>query len=165
MLEPDLLILASAICFVCCLLVYPVTKQSSRSTVTLGNLTLRHVNWTEGLEIWFTSITDKSVLCIVALRLKTKRRRDFPQSLILAFFRHHWRYFNNTHLKQSVSLQFYVNTKTTERQWRWQMRLSSLSGLAYGNNQGKCGSAGPTVISRRPHVHVSFNSATRPTVD
>lgn len=64
-----------------------------------------------------------------------------------------------------LTLLHYLNSKATERQGRWQMRLSSLRGPAYGSNQGKWGSAGPAVISRRPHVHVSFNSSTRTSVD
>jgi hypothetical protein len=37
-----------------------------------------------------------------------------------------------------------------------------LGGLACGSNRESEGSAGPTVISRRPRVRVSFNSPTQP---
>lgn len=88
----------------------------------------------------------------------------FPPNFTFTLLKHNSRCFNWRTLKVSSCCTTQTG-KTTERQQRWQMRLSSLSGLAYGNNQGKWGSAGPTVISRRPHVHVSFNSSTRPSVD
>lgn len=150
MLEPDLLILASncfviTICFICCLIVYPVKWQSA--WLIMG----RDRNHSSETDFHYRQICPAY-----------SRFHIFLQSLTFTLLS---QMFLSTHFEQSAILLHYINSKNTERRERWQMRLSFLSGLAYGSNQGKWGSAGPTVISRRPHVHVSFNSSTRTSVD
>lgn len=165
MLKPDLLMLASncsviSICFICCLLVYPGKWQSAR--LIKGSDRNHRVSLETGLE-WKSHYGQ---ICPTGsgfhgFFFAFFLTNIFPQSLTFTLLSQK---FLLTHFEQSAILLHYINSKNSERRERWQMRLF-LSGLAYGSNQGKWGSAGPTVISRRPHVHVSFNSSTQTSVD
>lgn len=155
MFKPDLLILANdcsviSVCSICSLLVHPLNWLSAQHMKGSDrNSSENNFHDTE--------------ICPVQSGFQAYLLLDQHFTIKLIFFDPDG--FENTHFEQSVILLHYTNRKTTPRQRRWQMRLSFLSGFAHGNNQGKWGSAGPTVISRRPRVHVSFNSSTRTSVD